>query len=92
MYNELSGTYVQKAGASGTENIPAGAQILQCIVHSTAGGTVSLLGGPSIPIIANAPPTTLRFLHRLMSPSAASTVVFTGTDSYFLEYVKAGGT
>jgi hypothetical protein len=92
MYNEIQGTYFQKAGASGTENIPAGAQLLQCVVHSTAGGTVAFLGGTAVPIIANAAPTTFRFLHRLMTPLAASTVVFTGTDSYFLEYVKPGGT
>ena len=70
----------------------------QIVVHSTAAGTVTIFGGASIPIIAAAAPTHIAFRHTLVQagnnvPTPGSQdVVFTGTDSYFVEFKKAGNT
>jgi hypothetical protein len=82
-----------KAGASGTltagTEIPKGALIEQIVVHSTAGGTVTIGGGNSLPIIANAASTHLRFA--LAPLRNATAIVFTGTDSYFVSYYAQAG-
>lgn len=88
-YNDLVGTWGYSAGASGTVTIAAGAKVIQIIVHSTAAGTMTIFGGASIPIIATAQPVAFRFIHTLVQATAAAqTIVFTGTDSYFIEWVR----
>lgn len=90
MLASLVGVWGYEAGASGTPTIPKGAQILKIIAHASAGGaTVAINGGDAIPIINGAPPTVLDFHHLLVvSPNAENPVVFTGTDQFFVEYVK----
>ena len=87
---DLSGsTWAYKAGASGTVTVPAGARILQIVAHSTGAASVAIFGGDAIPIITGAGPTRIVFDHELVvSKTGATDVVFTGTDSYFIEYVK----
>lgn len=92
MWRELCGTWVQAAGASGTVTLPAGATLLQVVAVDTGGGgSVAIFGGTAIPITA-AVPLNLRFNHTLAVAGATPTIVFTGTDSYFVEYVKSGNT
>lgn len=93
MWRELVGTWAYAAGASGTVTIPKGAMIVQIVAIDTAGGgTVVIFGGTAIPITP-AVPLVLRFNHDLCnSKNSAQDIVFTGTDSYFIEYVKAGNT
>lgn len=93
MWQELIGTPGYAAGTSGTVNVPAGASIVQILAHATgSNGAVTIFGGNSIPIIASAPPTELRFNHMLFQSTSANggAVVFTGTDSYFVHWVKQG--
>lgn len=80
-----------KAGASGTltagTEIPKGALLEQIVVHSAGAATCAINGGDSLPVIANAAPTTLRFGYAPLR----STIVFAGTDSYFVSYFAATG-
>jgi len=93
MWRELVGTHFYDAGSSGSVVLPAGASILQIIaVDTSGGGSVTIFGGAAIPLTP-AVPLNLRFNHTLLvARTGALTVVFTGTDSYFIEYVKAGNT
>lgn len=93
MYDELQGTWTYQAGASGTVTIPVGARILQIVVHSSsASGSVAMWGGTAIPVLSGET-ATFRFLHDLnLAPTAADTIVFTSTDSYFVEYLLKPGT
>jgi hypothetical protein len=64
-------------------NVPAGGQVLGITCHSTAGGSVQVNGGDTVPVPANvgldiAPRGNL----------VAPTIVFTSTDSYFVEFVR----
>lgn len=97
MWKELvptrTGGWAYQAGASGTVTLPAGARILNIIAHATSAGTVAILGGTAIPIIAGTV-FQLQFMHELATantnasaPAGSATVVFTGTDSYYVEYV-----
>jgi hypothetical protein len=94
MWQGLAGRiWNQQAGTAGTVTLPAGAVIIQIITHASAGAaTCAILGGTAIPIINGAPPTTIRFNHDLVQAvtGVSLTVVFTNTDSYFVEYVVAG--
>ena len=100
MYRELTGTWgYSVATTAATMTIPAGAIVTQIVIHSTAGGTLQIFGGASITLIASATtPTILRFLHGLAqsqnntTTSGSQNIVFTGTDSVFVEWVKAGNT
>jgi hypothetical protein len=86
IYRFLQGsTWQYAAGASGTVTIPAGSFILQIVAHSAAAGTVAIFGGTAIPVGSNG--IALRFMHDLVVPGGTATVVFVGTDSYFVEYV-----
>lgn len=88
------GTWEYRAGASGTEAIPAGATLGQIYAHSTVGGTVTIFGGATIPVVAG---TAFRLTFYPMSaPQARAAgsgqIAFVGTDSYFVDYFKAGNT
>ena len=97
-YHDLVGTWAYVSGTSGTVTIPAGAIVLQIIVHATSSGTMTIYGGPSIPIIAGALPQAFRFIHGLAQSqnntniSGSQNIVLASTDSYFIEYVRAGNT
>ena len=96
MFPLLNGTWSYRAGAAGTETIPPGATLASIVVHATGAGTVTIFGGPAIPIIAGAAPTEIRFAHHLATArnntaaAGSQNIVFTGTDSYFLEFATAG--
>lgn len=99
MWHSLIGTWAYAAAANGTITVPAGAQVVQIIVHSTSGGTLTIFGGSSIVIVAAAEPTVFRFNHTLCQSQNNSTtsgsqniVASSGCDSVFVEYVKAGST
>lgn len=97
-WRNLVGTIGYSAGASGTVTIPVGACVLSIVVHSTAGGTLTMFNGASFPIIAAAAPITLQFRHTLWQSRdntpvpGSQNLVFTGTDSYFVEWIKSGNT
>ena len=96
-YHDLVGTWGYASGASGSVTIPSGAVVIQIVVHATATSSMTIFGGASIPLIAGTS-ETFRFIHTLVQSGNESTVtgstkiVFTATDSYFVEYVRAGNT
>ena len=81
------------AGASGTVTIPASAVLVSLWCRSAAGGTLTIFGGNSIPIVANAPAFDLDLKHALFGAhgtGANAQLVFTGTDSYYVHFVRMG--
>jgi hypothetical protein len=81
------------AGVSGTVTLPSGASIILIIAHSAGGGSLQILGGVTVPIIAGANQLTIQNyhpLHQANAGSAAKTLVFTGTDSYYVQYATPG--
>lgn len=92
----IQGKFQYYAGASGTVNLDDGATLKQIVAHSTAGGTITIFGGASIPVIAGTS-IALRFIHdNAVAKQTAQTaggshaVVFTGTDSYYVETIGPG--
>lgn len=77
-----TGAWAYQAGASGTATIPAGGKVIGIAAHATTAGSFTINGGASVPIPANAG-VALQPVGNLVAPS----IVFTGTDSYFVEYV-----
>jgi len=68
--------------------------VIMITVHSTGGGSFTLFGGPSVAVIANAAPLQLQFNHTLFTANSqnSGSIVFTGTDHYWVHYVKQGHT
>jgi hypothetical protein len=95
MWNEISsGRASYLAGTSGTATVPANACVVGVMAHASgAGASVTILGGASIPIVANAPPLYIPIQHLLFAATSAASrdVVFTGTDSYAVFYIVLGG-
>lgn len=92
-WHSLLGTPGYSAGASGTVTIPPNGVLVKVWCRSTAGGTLTIFGGASIPIVAGSAPFDLDLKHCLFAASgsgASAQLVFTGTDSYFVHYVKMG--
>lgn len=90
----IAGKYAYFSGASGTIAVPTGATVKQIVVHSTAGGTIVIFGGASIPVIAGTA-IALRMNHdacvsKQTPPSGGGDIVFTGTDSYYVETIGPG--
>lgn len=92
MWQILAGTLKQYAGTSGTVTLGAGEIIILVIAHASAGGaTAVILGGPTIPVINGAQPLVIQNYHSLQQVNPTSnTVVFTGTDMYYVQSVKQG--
>lgn len=91
MWHEISGPVKRYAGASGTVTLPKGAQILTISAHCTSAGTVAWDDGVGGTITVPVPAGTW-FVYDPKhlacvagTPSGALTVVFTTTDSYFVE-------
>jgi len=83
----------EAAGASGTVTLPSGASIVLIVAHSTAGGTLQILGGVTVPVIAGANQLVIQNyhpLHQANAGSAAKTIVFTGTDSFYVQWATPG--
>lgn len=79
---DQTGTWDYHAGASGTVTCSAGEKILGIAAHASSGGaTMTINGGDSVPVpiggIGIQPQGNI----------TAPTIVFTGTDSYFIEFV-----
>lgn len=93
-WHNLVGRIVQYGGTSGTIQLGAGECVLLVVVSATAGGaTLSVLGGASVPVVANAPPMTIQNFHTLLQAnSVASTIVCTGTASYYIQTCRLGNT
>ena len=96
MWNDLQGkTWKPFAGTSGTVTLVKGTTILRIAAHSTAGGTVVVLGGPTITIPAAADWLYLDFQHTYVtagvsgSNNAGLTIVFTSTDAYYIDTLVA---
>lgn len=91
MYKTSLGKWAYAAGASGTVTLPKGAKLLSVYAVDTGGGgTVVIFGGDAIPLTA-AVPLNIAFRHQMAAaPSGTPTIVFTGTDSYYVEYAGPG--
>lgn len=78
------GTWAYAAGVSGAVVIPAGGRVLGFAAHAGSGGaTFTINGGATV--------TVPEFTSIDVAPKGnlvAPTFVFTGTDSYFVEYVS----
>jgi hypothetical protein len=84
------GTWGYVAGASGTASVPVGSKVVKIATHASSGGaTLAINGGDAIPVISGAPPLVLDFHHDLLI-AKANGFVFTSTDSYLVEFIKAG--
>ena len=93
--NSTSGVVGYAAGASGAAQVPPGAFITTVIAHSSGAGSMTIFGGASVPIVATQI-LQLYFSHQLWQAQgatgqASTEVLFTGTDSYFVEYVTPRG-
>lgn len=92
MWHDLLGVPGYLAGTSGTVTVPAGACVIQIVASAGAtNGSMTLFGGASIPIIANEP-LYLNFNHDLFQANSSNggAIVFTGTVSYFVHWVRQG--
>lgn len=87
----LIGTSGQAAGTAGTVTLPANATLIAVYALATgASGSVSILNGTAIPLVANIP-FAIDFKHALMlANSANKTVVFSNTASYWVHWVAQG--
>lgn len=77
------GTWSYYAGTSGTVVVTAGQRVIGIGTHSTGSGTLTINGGPSVPI-----PAGISINIEPLGNVVAPTLVFTGTDSYFIEVVS----
>jgi len=92
MWNDLVGSPAYATGAAGTATIPKGALVIGIVAHATSAGSMTLFGGASVPIPAGET-LSLRFNHTLWQSrnnavaAGSQDIVFTSTDSYYVEYV-----
>jgi len=77
------GTWGYRAGVAGTPVLPAGARVLalSCIAD-TGGATITINGGNSIVV-----PDSMGFSVAIEADLFDPAIVFTGTLSYFVQYV-----
>lgn len=80
---KTTGTWSYYAGVSGAVSVSAGQRVIGIAAHSTSGGTVSINGGPSIPL-----PATISVAIAPVGNLVAPSIVFTGTDTYMVEVVS----
>lgn len=85
-------------GASGTVTLPAGAQIIHMTIHATSAGSVAFADGAGGTVTVPIPASSQWFdydpkhINTVMGAGGSPvTVVFTGTDSYFLEVANPTG-
>lgn len=78
------GEWDYAAGVSGTRTLTKGSRVLQITaISTTAAGSFTINGGDVIPLPQNVS-LSICPLGNLFGP----TVIFTSTDSYFMEFVK----
>jgi hypothetical protein len=93
MWHNLIGTLATFAGTAGTVTLRAGSIVILVVAHSSVtGGTLVILGGPTIPIINGAASLVLQNYHTLQKVDASNTgtIVFTNTDSYYVQCLVEG--
>jgi hypothetical protein len=94
VWKELNGNPQYSAGASGTVTIPKGCRILQVHAHSAGAATVAIFGGDAIPVPTTGwgwQPNHLMWVSGSAQFSGSQTIVFTGTDAYFVEWERPVG-
>jgi hypothetical protein len=77
------GTWGYYAGTNGSVTVTSGQRVLGIGTHATTAGSFTINGGSSIPVPAGVS-VNIQPLANLVAP----TIVFTGTDSYFIEVVS----
>ena len=77
------GTWAYYAGTSGTVTISAGQRVTAITCHATTAGSLTINSGATITIPANT-----SFSDNPQGNITAPTIVFTGTDAYFIEGVS----
>lgn len=94
MWHGLLGQTKRFAGASGTVTIPKGCSIVQVAAHSAGAATVTFPDGSGGTITLPVPTAGFGYQpnHLLCSVSADFSMVFTGTDGYFVEIYFDRGT
>lgn len=80
-----AGSFAYFAGTAGTVTVPKGGKVIKIITGSTAGGSLTINGGASIPVLAAQPLKIDDLDDTLVHP----VLVFTGTNSYYVEYLAA---
>jgi len=80
----LTGTWDYHAGVSGTVVLTAGQRLLAVAAHATSAGSLTINGGDSVPIPAN----TGWGLDSIFAQTTAPVLVFTGTDSFTVAYLR----
>lgn len=90
------GTWRYAAGTAATVTLPTGATVKTIACHSSGAASVAIFGGTAIPVISGAPPLVLKFDHDQccagQNQGGGLTIVFTGTDSYYVETIGPGST
>lgn len=77
------GTWSYYSGTFGTVTVASGQRVLGIGCHSTAGGSIVINAGASVPVPANVG-IGIEPNGNLVAP----VIVFTGTDSFFVEVVS----
>lgn len=83
-----SGTSTYYSGTSGSVSIPTSSWIVAVACHCTTAGSLTIGGGSSIPVPANSQFSDT-FPDAPIVGIGAGSVVFTGTDSYYVRVVPA---
>jgi hypothetical protein len=79
------------AGTSGTVSLPAGAPAFRLAAISASGGSVTIGSLPPITLPANAGWLTLDFSVSRDEVPGGTSITFTGTTSYVVQYETIGG-
>jgi hypothetical protein len=104
MWRSLVGTLGSSGGTSGTVTVPAGAIITMLHAHASSGGASVTLPTPISGAASQTVPVPSgtwwapQWLHTLFvsgnnaTTSGSQNITFSGTDSYYVEWVKSGNT
>jgi hypothetical protein len=96
MWIDIRTPVFRDGGASGTVILPPGSIILSIIAHASAGGaTCAFVDGKNGTVTVPVPNGAWfaydpKHLNTKIGPSDGA-IVFTGTDSYLVEYTNPGG-
>lgn len=93
MWQELPGKTKRFAGTSGTVTVPKGCCILRATCHSSGAATVTLPDGNGGDVTIPVASTGFSYEpeHLLCQVAADYSIVFTGTDGYFVEIYSSRG-
>jgi hypothetical protein len=96
MWFELGGQCISVAGTSGTPTIPSGAVLLNVqALPASGGGTIVMPDGKGSTVTITLPDASNGFdykpFHTNRKTTAANQLVFTGTSTYFVEYMLPSG-